>query len=538
MKVPSLLKRVLRKGRPPSKTGLRAMAPGGIGRPEDLSPDVNANVASLRAAFGDSADFYARHILVGGSPAKKIVIVFLRSMVDLEILRESLTNPVTAIKPDQVAGLSGDKLIDRMRVILPLTRGMETVSTLGGAVSALLEGRAIGLVPGASMAVSASVVKTSATPLHVPTSELTVLGPQVGFNESVEEGVSLIRTRLRTPDLRVERMVIGRNSQTEVRLLYVDGIAPPDIVSEVRRRLQGIDTDMILDAGMIRNLIVERPFSPFLQERLTERPDTVAAELNHGLAAVLVDGSPFALLLPSQFFASLESPEDYYMHSWAATVTRIVRLGAFATSLLAAPLYVAAVTFHHELIPLPLLNSIAATQEHVPSPLAVTAFATDIILEIVREASLRLPQQYGPAVGIVGALVLGQAAIQAGFIPPGLVIVTMTAAIASFALPRAGDKAFSYRLLRFPFLLAASILGFPGLALAALAVTYHLASLKTLGVPYFTLYTPGNVARLLRKVVVAPTGLQPKTRALGHKDTVLRGPPPKPRDPSEYRGSS
>lgn len=203
---------------------------------------------------------------------------------------------------------------------------------------------------------------------------------------------------------------------------------------------------------------------------------------------------------------------------------------AYALSTLATPLYVAVVTFHHELIPLPLLLNIAATQEGVPLPLAVTAFVTEIVLDVVREAGVRLPQQFGPAVSIVGALVLGQSAIQAGFVPPGLVIVVMLATIASFAVPRS-EKAIAYRLVRFPLLLLASVLGFPGLTLGVLAVVYHLASLKTLGVPYFSLYTPGNVPRLARKLIMAPPKLQPVTRPLGHRDRTRRGPLPKPRDP-------
>ena len=499
---------------------------------EALSTDLESNLAAVRAALHDPADLYARNLAVGGDSACKISVVYLRSMVDLEVMRESVTEPLTSRDQARFAGMEPDRLLEQIRLILPAPRGVEPVGTLKALVSSLLEGHAAALVDGAAQALTIGVAKAPTRPFEQPTSEITVLGPQIGLTDSIEGNVSLIRARLKTPNLAVERMVIGRKSRTEVRLLYVEGIAPPEIVSELRRRLQAIDVDMILDSGMIRNLIEERPYSPFIVERLTERPDTAAIELSHGLTAVLVDGSPFVLLQPSQLFTVFEAAEDYYTNAWSATMLRLIRMTAYALSTVATPVYVAVVTFHQELIPLPLLLNIAATQEGVPFPLALTAFVTEIVLDIVREAGVRLPQQFGPAVSIVGALVLGQSAIQAGFVPPGLVIVVMLATIASFAIPRA-EKALAYRLIRFPLLLMASTLGFPGLTLGALAVVYHLASLKTLGVPYFSLYTPGNVARLTRKVMVAPVGLQPATRPFGHRDKVWRGPLPKPRDPKQ-----
>jgi spore germination protein KA len=498
-----------------------------------LSKSIDANVAILRTALSDPKDLYVRDLILGDKPTTRFSLVYLRSMSDLQVVRESVTEPLTNRIAKRFSGVSGDALLERIRMTLPTTRGIEVTRTSKDAVTAVLEGRAIGLVEGATCALSIGVARTTARAFQQPTSEISVLGPQVALSDSVEESIALIRTRIRTSDLKVERMIIGRKSRTEVRLLWVEGIAPPEIVSEVRKRLQSIDTDMILDPGMIRNLIEDRPFTPFVQGRLSERPDSVSVELSHGATAVLVDGSPFALLQPSQFLTIFEAPEDYYNNSWASTMLRMVRMLAYAMSTLATPVYVAVVTFHHELIPLPLLLNIASTQEGVPFPLALAAFGTEIILEVVREAGVRLPQQFGPAVSIVGALVLGQSAIQAGFVPPGLVIVVMFATIASFAIPRY-DKAITFRIIRFPLLFLASTLGLVGLTLGSLAIVYHLASLKTLGVPYLSLYTPGHVARLMRKVIVAPPQLQPKTRPLGHRDRISQGPAPQPKDPKLY----
>jgi len=498
----------------------------------DLSKDLQENIASIRKAMTDAADLYVRDMILGDNEKNRAALLFLRTMVDLDVICESVTSALLDRDPPRFAGLEGEALLERIRLTLPITRGVEPVTSLGTVVHALLTGRGVLLLDGVAWGLSLSAQKNLSRGFQSPTSEVTVLGPQVGCSESLEESVALIRTRLRTPNLAIEKFTIGRKSRTEVRMLYVKGIAPEEIVAELRRRLQEIDTDMIMDTGTLRALIEERPYSPFIIERLTERPDTIASELSHGLTAIVVDGSPFVLLMPSQFFTVFEAAEDYYTSSWAASMLRLIRITAYILSTIATPTYVAVVTFHHELIPLPLLLNIASSQEGVPFPLALTALIAEIVLDVIREAGVRLPQQFGPAVSIVGAVVLGQSAIQAGFVPPGLVIVVMFATIASFAIPRA-EKAIAYRLLRFPLLLAASTLGFPGLMLASLAIVYHMASLKTLGVPYFSLFTPGNVQRIMKKVVVAPPQLQPKTRPLGHRDTVAQGRLPEPRDPKK-----
>ncbi|MGE5580289.1 MAG: spore germination protein [Bacillota bacterium] len=498
----------------------------------DLSKDLQHNVAAIRKALRDPADLYVRDLILGDNDRNRIAVLYLRTMVDLVAIRESVIDALMARDPPRYAGLEGEALLERLHMTLPTVRGVEPVTSLSSAVTAILAGKGILLLDGVAKGLTLGAQKSLSRPFQSPTSELTVMGPQVGLTESIEESIGLIRTRLRTPDLAVERFVIGRKSKTEVRMLYVKGIAPEEIVAELRRRLKAIDTDVVLDTGTIRALIEERPYSPFILERLTERPDTVASELNHGLTAVLVDGSPFALLQPSQFFTVFEASEDYYTNAWAASMLRLIRITAYIMSTIATPTYVAVVTFHHELVPIPLLLNIASSQEGVPFPLALTALLAEIVLDVVREAGVRLPQQFGPAVSIVGALVLGQSAIQAGFVPPGLIIVVMFATIASFAIPRA-EKAIAYRLVRFPLLLAASALGFPGLMLASLAVVYHLASLKSLGVPYFSLFTPGNVQRIMKKIVVAPVEIQPKTRPFGHRDTVSQGPLPEPRDPKK-----
>ncbi|MGI6631559.1 MAG: spore germination protein [Bacillota bacterium] len=498
---------------------------------EALSADLERNLAAIKATLRNPSDLTIRSLSVSGKPPANISVVFLSSMADSAMVRSAIVEPFTSLSHaarDSVTN-SAD-LVEKIRINLPVARPTSSVNSMNALIAGLLEGKAAVLIDGVREALCIDAAVQKARALEQPAAESTVLGPQMGLTESLDDSLALIRSRLRHPNLRVERTVIGKKSRTEVRMLYLEEVAPREIVSELRRRLKAIDTDVILDVGMIRELIGDRPYSPFIIERLTERPDTVVGELNLGRIAILMEGSPFALLQPSQFFTLFESAEDYYMNPWLTSALRITRMLAYIISTIATPFYVAVVNYHRELVPLRLLLNIAATQEGVPFPLPATALVTEIVLDIVREAGIRLPQHFGPAVSIVGALVLGQSAVQAGFVPPGLIIVVMFATIASFAVPRA-EKALAYRLLRFPLLLLASTLGFPGLAIGTVAIIYHLASLKTLGIPYFTLYSPGHVSRLAKKVIRVPAALQPTTRPLAQRDRVARGPVPKLRDP-------
>lgn len=519
-------------GRTPRPIG----TPGGSGDNQhveccEFSTDLEENLKVITSLLGNPSDLTIRRLALQGEPPSNLALIYLESIVNTEKVSESVIEPILSFShvAHKTAAKDGE-LLEILRLTLPTLRPTHSAGSMNELIASILEGKVGILLEGASGALCFEALRPPTRLFQAPTSETTVIGPQIGLTESVDDNLALIRARIKHPKLRVEQMTIGRKSKTDVRMVYLEGIAPQEVVAELRRRLREIDTDMILDPGMIRDLITDRPYSPFALERMTERPDTVAAELNLGRIAILVEGSPFAMLQPSQLFALIESAEDYYLTAWPASLLKVLRAFAYMISVLATPVYVAIVNFHFELVPLPLLLNIAATQEGVPFPLPVAAFLTEIVLDIVREAGIRLPRQFGPVVSIFGAIILGQSAIQAGFVPPGLIIVSMLGTICSFAVPRA-EKALAYRLVRFPLLLLGSILGFPGLTIGTVALVYHVASLKSLGIPYAVLYAPGHTARLLRKLVKAPTSHQPVTRPLAQADKVRRGKVPEPRDP-------
>ncbi len=500
---------------------------------KNLSPHLQKNIEEIQDLFQGAQDLLFKEFYLGGRPSWKVAVIYLESMVDENIVHQYITEPLMIwSRPAFAEELMDEDVIKEAASKLIPAQDMQEITTLNDIVINLLEGNTVFLIDGSRSALAVEAKGWPSRGVQEPMVEVTLRGPRHSFTETLMDNVALIRRHLKNAGLVNEHMSIGRKSKTDIRVMYLRDIAQPEIVNEVKRRLESIDTDLITDSGVIQNLITDHPYSLFPTIRSTERPDTAASELNEGRVVVLVDNTPFALVMPITFYTIFTSPDDHYGNFHVASTLRGVRFSGFVISTFFTPFYVALSSFHQELIPLPLLLNIAATQQGVPFPIGLSAFLAELVLEILREAGVRLPQQFGPAVSIVGALVLGQAAIQAGFISPGVVIVVTTAAIASFATPRT-EAAISFRLLRFPFLFLAMALGFYGIAFGVVIMIYHLASLKSFGIPYYDMYTPGRVSTLGEGIIFLPEQVRRPVRPGGFPDRIKRGAPPDPRDPKE-----
>lgn len=264
---------------------------------------------------------------------------------------------------------------------------------------------------------------------------------------------------------------------------YLEGIAREEIINEVKARLGRININGVLESGYIEELIEDNPMSPFPQLEHTERPDKVSAAILEGRVAILVDTTPHVLIVPTIFYMFIQSSDDYYERFPIGTLTRFIRIVAYFISVILPAMYIALTSFHQEMIPTSLALSIAASREGVPFPSIGEAFIMEGIFEILREAGLRLPKQAGQAVSIVGGIVIGQAAVQAGIVSQAMVIVVALTGISSFAIP-AFNAAASGRLLRFPLMLMASVLGLPGILAGLSIIIIHLNSLRSFGVSY------------------------------------------------------
>jgi spore germination protein KA len=322
-----------------------------------------------------------------------------------------------------------------------------------------------------------------------PKSEPTIRGAHEGFTESVRINIGLIRKRILHPSLRFEQMRIGSRTGTSVVIAWMENLAPTALVQEARRRLRAIRTDGVLESSYLEEYIQDRVLSPFPTILNTERPDKTAAHLLEGKVAILTDGTPYVLIAPLTFFDLFSSSEDYFQRADIATFIRWIRFISFFVAVFAPSLFVAATTFHQELIPTELLISLSAQREGVPLPAFLEVMLMEIVFEIIREAGLRMPRAVGQALSIVGAIVLGQAAVEAGLISAAVVIVVAVTGITNFVVP-VYSFGMSQRLLRFTFILLAGFMGLFGVLCGALALIAHLVSLKSFGVPYMTPLAP------------------------------------------------
>ena len=308
----------------------------------------------------------------------------------------------------------------------------------------------------------------------------------------METKIAQLRNKIKHPALKIESIRGGVYTNTGVVMAYLQGIVNPELVEEARRRLERvIHVDGIWESGVIEELIEDNPFSPFPQVEITERPDKAAAQLISGRVVIMMDGSPNVLIVPTIFWQFIQASDDFYQRLIGFAL-RPARVIALLLTLFLPSFYVALTTYHREMIPLSLLMAISAAREGVPFPAFVEAFIMEGIFEFLREAGLRLPMQIGQALSIVGALVLGQAAIQANLVSPAMVIVVATTAVMSFMIP-AFHFSVSLRLLRFVVLIFAATLGFFGMLLMAVFLLTHVVSLRSFGVPYLSPLAPLNL---------------------------------------------
>ncbi|MFO7247554.1 MAG: spore germination protein [Bacillota bacterium] len=444
---------------------------------------VNVNVARIRDWLGNPPDLQVRHLHIHGkTPA---AVVYIEVLVDARHLNEHVLEPLLG----EYGGGAGPYVgAAKLRDLLEVG-SLREVDRMADALRALLSGYAILFLQGASRAVAVDIKGWEKRSVEEPSTESAVRGPREGLLENAHVNLGLLRARLRDPDLRVERRVFGQRTQTDVYILYIDGIVNLQALAELKQRLDNLHIDGILDSGYLEELIEDASWSPFPQVQATERPDKVAAHLLEGKIALLVNGSPFALIVPAVFHQFYHAAEDYYERALIASLVRVIRLFSLIISLLLPSLYIAFVSFHPEMLPTELAIAMAAGRATVPFPSIVEALMMEVMIEILREASVRLPGPIGPTIGIVGGLVIGESAVRAGLVSPLMVIIVGVTTIGSFAIP-SYSAAIPLRMLRFPLMFLAASFGLYGLMIGVLLILMHLSTLKSFGVPYLAPITP------------------------------------------------
>lgn len=469
-----------------------------------LPTSLGASVSILKELFRDCEDVNFRGLLIGGQ--RSALLLFIDGMVKEERVEHAILEPLVRWgAPESVPGPHPDLAIWLEAAAVSISQA-EPVRSVGEVVDTVLGGDTVLLVDGVNHGVKLSTRGWSQRSIEEPTSESAIRGPREGFVETLRTNTSLVRRRIRSPHLKIERMVIGRRTRTLVDILYLKDVTSPALVVEMKRRLQRIDVDGVLDTGMLEELIEDQPSSPFPQLINTERPDRVAGGLLEGKVVVICDGSPFAIMAPSSFWTFMHAGEDYYERFWISTFLLWIRYIFVLLTLVGPSLYIAVTTFHQEMLPTTLLLTVAAAREGIPFPAMIEVIFMEVFFEALREAGVRLPRQVGQAVSIVGALVIGEAAVRAGIASAPVVIIVASTGIASFIFPRF-NMGIAFRMLRFPMMLLAGSLGLFGIMIALIALLIHLCALRSFGMPYLTPVAPLSWSGLKDVLVRAPLWL-------------------------------
>lgn len=483
------------------------------GKKRNISKNINDNYRSVQRAFNGTDDIKFREFTINSETGKrrKAFIVFIDGLASGKVINESIVGPlINGISGQTTFNISenNENPIDNSMISVGEVR---EVFTIEDAVLGSLDGDTALFADGMDSALIIGSKGYEKRSISNPEDEVNVRGPKDSFVENLRDNTAMIRRKVKNSNLVFETVRLGTQTKTPVSVAYIEGIAEKDLVEEVKRRLKGIDIDGILDAGYIAQLIDDAPFSVFETVGYTERPDVASAKLLEGRIVIVVDGSPFVLTLPYLFIEAFQTPSDYYSKPAYSVFIRLFRIFAFIVTIMAPAIYVAITTFHQEFLPTKLLITIAKAREGIPFSAFAEALVMLLIFEILKEAGLRLPKSIGQTISIVGALVMGDAAVSAGIASASLVITIAFAAVAGFVVSFLNDQVF---ILRIFFLVVAGLFGGYGIVFGFILLTIHMVSLKSFGRFYMTPFMPLISEDLKDGTVRAPLWLM-RTRPQG-----------------------
>jgi Bacillus/Clostridium GerA spore germination protein. len=491
---------------------------------QPLLDSLQQNLDNLRLLLERCSDIVFKEFAFGPSRESHGIVVFFDGLVDRKEIEDHLLKALmlelNLIDTNDPSWNKIDVLHLLQNSIVSMA-DVKLVDTLQDLVHHLSSGDTIMLIDGYSQALVAGTRSWQTRSIQAPENEVVVRGPKEGFTETLRFNTALLRRRIKSSNFKIESFVLGRLTKTDVVLCYVEGIAPPDLVTEVKNRLNRIDIDGVLDSGYLEEFLEDNHYTIFSQIEYTEKPDRVCGHLLEGQVCIIVDGSPIALIAPTSFPRFLIASEDYYERYIFSSLLRIMRAAAFLVALLLPSLFVAAITYHPEMIPPPLYVTIASAREGVPFPAFVEALILEITFEMLREAGIRLPRAIGPAISIVGALIIGDAAVKAGLVSTPMVVVIAFTGIASFINP-SYNAGIVIRVARFGFLITAGALGLFGIMISLLIMLVHMTSLKSFGMPYMSPIAPFNLGQMSDIIVRRPWFLNKMRPTMKGTENVVR----------------
>ena len=427
--------------------------------------------------FNKDSDITTRKLVKFG---KQIFVCFVDCMVDKKLIADSIISPILQIKND----ISTQKIFNRLS-----TYNASIIKSKQDAISAVLSGGVILFVEGSQSAIFASVADYKTRSITEPPTSQVTKGPREGFVEDININLSLIRKRLKSPNLAVKNIVVGKQTQTKVAIVYLSDIADKKLAQDIEKKLSGYQIDGIIDSYYITTILEDGKLKLLRRVGNSEKPDVVTSRLLEGRIAIVVDGSPIVLTIPFLLIEDLQSPEDYYQIEARTSFLRIIRLVGLVLGVLLPGIYVALQSYQYKILPINFLVTLLSSIEGISLPPLLEILFVLFLFDILAEASARMPKLLGMALSIIGALVLGETTVQAGIISPPSIVVVAISSIMLFIIP---DDVPQIGLLRILFTVVGGVAGFYGMLMSFIMASTYLVSADGYGVPLLSPYAPTN----------------------------------------------
>ncbi|TJX12972.1 spore germination protein [Tissierella creatinini] len=456
----------------------------------NVSRDIEITFEYIKERFKDCDDLIYRRLEVGRDYGIKLIFIMIDGLAGKTDISDFSIENLVFEGDLNVLGLEHykEKILNYFTQEGISNFDIKEEKDIELMLNSIMSGDTVLLVDGLDTSIIIDSKGWSSRSISEPVTEAVIRGPRDGFTENLRTNTALVRRRIKDTRFKIRGYSVGRRSKTNVALMYIEDIVNDKLLDEVKKRILEIDIDGIVDSSILEHLIEDNYLSVFPQVENTERPDSVAASLLEGRVALIVDNSPFALIVPATLGTLLQSSEDHYNRWIETSVVRIIRVIAVLTSILGSAIYISVISYQPGLLPSTLLYYIAANRVNVPFPAVIEAGLMEITMEIIRQAGTRISGPIGSTVGIVGGLIIGQAAVEAGIVSNLMIIVVALTTICSFAIP-SYELASALRVYKFAFIVLAGVLGLYGIMIGIILLGSHLIVLNSFGIPFSSPYS-------------------------------------------------
>ncbi|MCM1989953.1 spore germination protein [Oceanirhabdus seepicola] len=450
-----------------------------------MKTNLDKNIDFILNEIGKKSPITVKKFLIGKNKTLNVALIFVNGLMSRSLIDRDILNPLMIhVNEELIPGESLAEYISQRYIPMGGTKVEEDINKV---IESIKIGKTAMLVEGTnSIIVIDTIDSTHYRAIADPPNESAIRGSREGFVENIGVNISILRRKIKDKNLTMENLIIGKRSQTDVVIMYIDDIVDKDVLKQVRNKLNSIDVDSINAAGMIEQYIEDSPYSVFPQAFNTERPDIVKANLMEGKIAILVNGNPSVITVPAVFIEFFQAVEDYYERTIVSSFARILRILAVFMVITLPSIYLTLIQYNAELIPIKFINPIVQSREGIALTPFLEILAMEVVVEFLREGGLRLPPKIAGTLSIVGGIIIGNTAIESRIVSPTTLLVVGISVLSTFLVPNY-EMSLSIRFIRFPMLVLANTIGFMGIAAGWFFLMVHLFSLESYGVPYVSI---------------------------------------------------